>query len=53
VVRGETGCCTEGRITRTGSPDQRHRFRVTVKVTNWRAYFIHKVAITCTYRTRI
>lgn len=51
-VRGENWCCDIGRLTRTGRQVAERRYAVTVRVTQWRAYEIHRVSLTYTYDRR-
>jgi hypothetical protein len=50
-VTGRRGCCSEGSLTKSGSPGPRS-FTVTVKATGWKSYTIHRVAVSYTYNRR-
>jgi hypothetical protein len=51
-VRGEVWCCDTGRLLRTGQRLDARRYAVRVRVTNWRAYEVHRVSLTYTYDRR-
>ena len=51
-VRGDVWCCDTGRLTRSGQRMSARRYAVTVRVTNWRAYEVHRVLLTYTYDRR-
>ena len=51
-VRGDVWCCDLGRLTRSGERVSARRYAVTVRVTNWRAYEVHRVSLTYTYDRR-
>lgn len=42
-VRGTTGCCNPGRVIKSGKRTRPHRLWISVKVTNWRAFDVHRV----------
>ena len=52
-VRGQQGCCSQGRISKTGERLTQRSYRILVKVTNWRAYDIYAVRVSYRYRVRI
>ena len=50
-MRGERGCCSDGRVIKTGTRPSATHYDVRVKVTNWAAYTVHRASIT--YTTKI
>jgi hypothetical protein len=52
-VRGEIGCCDRGRIIRAGTRLSPRSYRVSVRVTSWRAFTVGRVSVSYTYRERI
>jgi len=52
AVRGERGCCTNGRVIKTGSRVSSTRYNVRVKVTNWASFTVREVSLTYTQAVR-
>ena len=52
-VRGEKGCCDEGKLTRTGTRVSPRSYRIVVRVTNWRAFTVRRASVSYSYRDRI
>jgi hypothetical protein len=52
TIRGEVWCCNTGQLVRSGRLVSARRYAVNVRVTNWRAYEVHRVSLTYTYDRR-
>lgn len=51
-IYGEQGCCDQGRIAFAGQRVSPTRYRTTVRVTNWRSYYIEWADLHYKYKVR-
>lgn len=47
------GCCSGGSVKKTGDRASSTSYRVTVKVNDWRSYFVENVRIAYSYKVKI
>ena len=51
-MSGTRGCCSNGRVIKTGNRPSATHFDVRIKVTNWAAYEVHRARVTYTTKVK-